>query len=473
MKIEIVRRLYPPEFDANEEMRFIRGTAKAAGIVVDVKAVPGSEPLRHEDGFPSPITIHRMDVTGRAALQDISLFIEFLGKRDWRAGDLERLQLQRDREAFRFTARLALPTFQPVDPQPGLARQRTNLALAVARAKPQRLIAALKALADIPDDEGVYVASAEVTDRLSMEGVVLGARVRNELASSFQGIAFSPGDGPCRAFTWPAKEFKAALAALCTGPPRKHLGNVAVRGKGPLTIRLRDVDVGGAFYVLHDLTGENFVVDTDVKGQLNLEVENATLDETFRAMRSAGLAVGEGPLRRVSIVDGKRPPAPADDYTGEAVTFQFQDASVRDVFCVFSHISGLEIAAPAGLRDRTTLYATELPWDRVLTQLVYSAGLRYSIDGARVSIGEERPGLNVCTEVDKTPGPPFASVKTPLALASASDLKLAGVGKAGGAWKAYVFVPWRWIAAVTPGQELFDARVRSVTEKGFETTNAQ
>jgi hypothetical protein len=173
MKIEIVRRLYPPEFDANEEMRFIRGTAKAAGIVVDVKAVPGSEPLRHEDGFPSPITIHRMDVTGRAALQDISLFIEFLGKRDWRAGDLERLQLQRDREAFRFTARLALPTFQPVDPQPGLARQRTNLALAVARAKPQRLIAALKALADIPDDEGVYVASAEVTDRLSMEGVVL------------------------------------------------------------------------------------------------------------------------------------------------------------------------------------------------------------------------------------------------------------------------------------------------------------
>ena len=472
MKIEIVRRLFPLEFDAEEEKRYIRGTAEAAGLVVDVKADPKSEPVRHEDGFPSPITIHRVDVSGRAALQDISLFIEFLGKRDWRAGDLESLQLKRDGDAYRFRARLALPTFDPVDPLPGLARQRTNLALAVARAKPQRLIAAVQALAQIPDDEGVYVANAEITDRLSMEGVVLGARARAGLAESFEGIAIAAGEGPCRPFTWPSKELKPGLAALCESPPRKHLGNVAVRGTGPLTIRLRDVDVGGAFYVLHDLTGENFVVDTDVKGRLNVDVENATLEETLRAVRSAGLAVGEGPLRRVSLIDGKRGPAPADDYTGEPLSFQFQDASVRDVLCVFSHISGLEIVAPSGLRDRTTLYAADLPWDRVLTQLVYSAGLRYSIEGTRINIGEERPGLNVCTEVAQKRDGPFTSVRMMLERSSASDLKLAGVGKAADTWKAYVFVPWRWLAAVAPGQELFDARVRSVGEKGFELVNA-
>lgn len=472
MQIEIARRLFPPEFDAEEEKRFIRGTAEAAGVVVDVKADPRAEPVRHEDGFLSPITIHRMDVSGRAALQDISLFIEFLGKRDWRAGDLERLQLERDGDAFRFAARLVLPTFNPVNPLPGLARQRTNLSMAVGHVKPKRLIAAVDALADIPDDESVYVATAEITDRLSMEGVVLGARARAKLADSFKGIAIASGDGPCRAFTVPAKEFKPELAALCAGPSQKKLGNVAVRGKGPLTIRLRDMDVGGVFFVLHDLTGENFIVDTDVKGQLSVDVENATIEETLQAMRGVGFTVGEGPLRRVSLVDGKRGPAPADDYTGEAVSFQFQDASIRDVFCVFSHISGLEIAAPSGLRDRTTLYAAELPWDRVLTQLVYSAGLRYSIEGARINIGEERPGLNVCAEVPEKRDRPFASARMMLEKSSASDLKLAGVAKAGGAWKAYAFVPWRWVAAIAPGQQLLDARVRSVGEKGFETVHA-
>lgn len=472
MKIEILRRLFPAGFDEQEEKRFILGTAKAAGIAVELKADPKAERVRHEDGFPSPITVHRMDVSGRAALEDIALFIEFLGKRDWRAGDLERMHLERAGDAFRFTARLALPTYDPVDPLPGLVRQRTNLSLAMARAKPQRLIAATQALADIPGDEGVYVVNAEITDRLSMEGVVLGARARAELVDEFKGIAVAAGDGPCRAFAWPAREIKPGLAALCAVPPGKHLGAVTVRGKGPLIIRLRDVDVGGLFFVLHDLTGENFVVDTNVKGQLTVDVENATVDETLRAMRGVGLAVGAGPLRRVSLVDGRRGPAPPDDYTGEAISFQFQDARIRDVLCVFSQISGLEIAAPAGLRDRTTLYAAELPWDRVLTQLVYSAGLRYSIEGTRINIGEERPGLNVCAEVPEKRATPFTSVRMMLERSSASDLKLAGVGKAGGSWKAYVFVPFRWVAAIVPGQQLFDARVRSVGEKGFETANA-
>ena len=474
MQIEMVRRLFPADFEVEAEEKYIRDMARIVEVPIEVRVLPEIEVLRHDDGFLSPLAIHRMEISGRADLQNIEMFFEFLGKRDWRAADLEQLRLERDGEPFRFTARMVFPTFGPADLPPGLARQKRNLAFLMKYAKRERLLAAVDALADVPDEEGVHVTSVDVDDTLSMQGVVLGSRARSNLVSAFEGIAIAPGDGPCRAFAWPAKQLDARLTALCAEPPRKHLGTVAARGKGALTIRLRDVDVGAAFFVLHDLTGENFVVDTDVKGLVNVDVENASIDETLRAMRGVGLAVSDGPLRRVSVAAGGRADTPADKYTGEPMSFSFQDASMRSVLCLFSQISGLEIAAPAAFRGRTTLYASEIPWDRVMTNLVYSAGLRYAIEGTKVYVGDERPGLNVCSEVqEESAGFPFATLRMPLALSSASDLKLAGVGKAGDEWTAYAWVPWRWIAAIKAGQELLDAHVRSVGEKGFEIANVR
>jgi len=474
MQIEMARRLFPADFEREAEEKYIRDIAKIVKVPIEVKVLPEIEVLRHDDGFPSPLTMHRMEISGRAGLQAIEMFLEFLGKRDWRAGDLERLRLERDGDLFRFTARMALPTFGYVEVLPGLARLKENLSLLMKYAKPERLRAAVSALADVPEDEGVHVTRVEVDEAFSMQGVVLGSRARSNLVSAFEEIAIAPGDGPCRSFAWPAKELDPRLTALCAEIPRKHLGTVAVRGKGTLTVRLRDVDVGGAFFVLHDLTGESFVIDTNVTGLVNVSVENASIDETLRAMRGVGLAVSAGPLRRVSVSAGGRAATPADKYTGEPMSFSFQDASMRSILCLFSQISGLEILAPAAFRGRTTLYASELPWDRVMTDLIYSAGLRYAIEGTKVYVGDERPGLNVCGDVEEESlGSPFATLRMPLASSAASDLKLAGVAKVGDEWKAYAYVPWRWIAEIGVGQELLDSFVRAVGEKGFEIANAR
>jgi hypothetical protein len=473
LQLEEVKRRVPPEFDPEAEERFIRGVAKVAEVPVEVRVVGVPEILRHEDGSPSPIAIHRLDVSGRADLQKIEIFVEDLAKRSWRAGDLDSLRLDRDGRDFRFTARLALPTMAPLETSPGLARQRSTLALITNRLQPARLTAAGDLLADVPDDEGVHVTQVRIGEGLTMQGVVIGSAARGYLGGAFEDeILIAPGGGPCRPFVVPAAPIDPAVAALCVPAPQRSLGAVAVRGNGgPLTIRLREIEAGGVFYVLHDLTGESFVVDSNVKGLMNVDVEAATLDETLRAMRSVGLAVSAGPLRRVSLVAGGRPPAAAADYTGEPVSLAFQDASVRSVLCLFSHLSGLTVIAPAGLADRTTLYAKELPWDRAMTELIASAGLRYSIDGTRVLVGDERPGLDACESVEEDSSRPFTQWRIPLVRSGRSDLKLAGVARMGDAWRAYAFVPWRWIAGIDVGQELFDGHVSAVGEQGFELAN--
>ena len=72
-------------------------------------------------------------------------------------------------------------------------------------------------------------------------------------------------------------------------------------GHGPLTLRLRDVDLADVFQVLAALGASGFVVDGDVAGRVSVEVTRATLDETLAAIRKAsGLEIAAaGPVRRV------------------------------------------------------------------------------------------------------------------------------------------------------------------------------
>ena len=72
-------------------------------------------------------------------------------------------------------------------------------------------------------------------------------------------------------------------------------------GKGPITLRLRDLDMADVFQVLAALGAGSYVVDGDVLGRASVEVSRATLDETLAAIRkSAGVEIAaSGIVRRV------------------------------------------------------------------------------------------------------------------------------------------------------------------------------
>src|ERR1700687_5753782 len=79
---------------------------------------------------------------------------------------------------------------------------------------------------------------------------------------------------------------------------------------GRLTLRLRDAALSDVFYVLHDLTGQGYLVDGDVVGRADVEIVDATADEVDRALEGLGPAFSlPGPLRRVSPA-GRDPAIP-------------------------------------------------------------------------------------------------------------------------------------------------------------------
>ncbi len=500
-KLETLKRRLPPEFDFDAEATFIRQTAEAARLNVRVTAVEGAETLPNANGLPSPLRIHRIEISGRSEIDDLEFFLELLQKRSWRMGDLDSLRIDREKDgAHRFVTRLILPVFVNADvPDPSgdyvesmrrrVAEGKANLTLVeswIARSESGRMAAARALLRSIPDDAATNVTQVRASDQMSLQGAIVGAAARAGFVAALENGGFGASrieitsEGACRPFsvvvqTGPKKtsviskklkDFDPPLAALCKQAAPKSLGDVAVRGKGGLTLRLRNVDVAGAFFVLHDLSGENFIVDSDVRGRINFDLDNASHEETFAAMSAAGLVVSAGPLRRVSLATGSRSPAPEQKYTGEPVSFSMQNADVRDVLCLFTQITGLGVAASASLRERTAIFVKDLPWDRVFSELISSVGLTYSIEGPRVILGAERPGTNVCEAAAPASDPRFASLVLPLASLAATDLELVGKARKGDGWKVYAYAPWRTIHALEAGQQLFDSRVRSIGPSG-------
>jgi hypothetical protein len=265
----------------------------------------------------------------------------------------------------------------------------------------------------------------------------------------------------------------ARAGALCAAVPEPASGRVAVRGAagGALSIHLRGIALADLALVLHDLTGEGFVVDGDVGGRVAVEVESATLDETLAALGATGLSVGKPPLRRLS----RAPVASAaGDFTGEPVTLSFQDADLADVLCVFEEITALRVRVPPALAARANIHVHDLPWDHSFAALIAAAGLGYSIDGTQVFVGPpaavEETGRaswpDACDGFAAADGSPVAQLHPPAVELGAADLTFLGVASDGEARRGYAYGAGRRILRLAPGDRLYDARVASVDARG-------
>jgi hypothetical protein len=478
---EEMRRI-PQQYVAADEEKVLRGVADAAGLSVKIATA------RPE----------RIDVSGRGAIATIASYLALLERRNTRVRDLESFRLDNDPSGeARFTMRFAFPTFTPADASATSGRpveqMRKTLEiregdLKKVRSLVQRTddgrhrdVAAL--LEGLPASDAIHVVSVQAEERLSLIGVVVGRGPRSELKNALERSGFGGSEmkiadrAACRPFVAsvvrgegkrmsvaerPAKEFDKGLLALCGRSAGKSLGAVSARGKdGAVDLHLRNADAATVFMALHELTGENFVVDTDVKGTMDVKMTRATPAAAFEAFRSVGLTIGSGPLRRVSRSSGGRAAAKAQTWEGEPLSFSFHDAAFADIFCLFQEITSLDIYAPP-LDDRVTIFAKELPWDRLMAELIASAGLEYSIDGTRLYVGPREKTAKVCETAMKPPSNPLTSLRLRLAELAAADLDI--IGYSGGT--AYAYAPWHYPVTLTPGTELSDGKVVSVDAVG-------
>jgi hypothetical protein len=364
-------------------------------------------------------------------------YLHLLSGRDWRAADLDALRW----ENGRLTARFVLPVYAgPIESAAPIER------LDWRRARD------LSQLLGATDISAVQVTRVAFEDEPLIEGLVVGAAARKELAGKVgeARLRTSPS-GACRAFAITTRERVLETPPLCRAEAEPVAGRVVVRGTGGLTMHFRAIDLANLFFALHDVTGESFIVDPDVKGSVDVEVENASLDAVLAAICTLNLVITDGPLRRVSRPNAAAPQS--GDYTGSGISTVFDGGDVRSILCLYETITGLKFYASPELRVKATVVVHERPWDEVLEALLAGARLRYTIDGTRVLVGEKATG-NACDPLPWV----FSDLRPNLEQLAAADFTLAGTGGA----KAYVYGPWRRIMILEPGTRVFDGVVQSI-----------
>lgn len=261
---------------------------------------------------------------------------------------------------------------------------------------------------------------------------------------------FAQDEAPCRV----ERDQGRSLTVKAGGP----------KGTGPLTLRLRDVDLADVFKVLHVVSGESFVVDGDVAGRATVELVRVSLDEALQALtRGAELRVsGTPPLRRVAV--DRKTPLPPLALAGGAppMTFAVKRGEVRDLLAVMSEADpGLAVLGPPGFLGRSSVFARDAALLDVRAAVLASAGLSERIeDGRRIL---EHPGGQ------DEPLPVAArNTEERLVLAphdvSVAELELAGLASAGGDWTAFAYTPTGGLASYQPGAKLGDGSVRTVSD---------
>jgi len=232
-------------------------------------------------------------------------------------------------------------------------------------------------------------------------------------------------------------------------------------GRGPLTLRLRDVDLVDVFQVLAVLGAGSFVVDGELAGRASVEVTRATFDETLAAVRKgAGVEIAAGGV--VRRVGAARPAAarPAAD-GGPPSSFALKRAEVRDVLAAMAEVDPqLAVLGPPGFLGRASVWTRDAPLGAVRAALLESAGLVERLEEERRVLVGRTGTMDAPVPVARAaPEPRLALRREELAVL---EFQLAGVASAGGAFVAFAYSPTGQLHAYRVGDRLVDAQIRAV-----------
>jgi hypothetical protein len=478
---ERFRRTIRASFDLDEEKRRIAAVAAKAElgtVTVRESAVERTPPLE----------IHKVEVSGAGSYSAAHFFLYILRL----GGQMDSVRFDAaEAGQVRFVARFSQPVWKgetaaetPLrDPSAELKRRldRQRAALdvitsAVDRAMINASADALAAFTEVLEEERVALTAATVADVLTIEGLATGSSARQAVESALVKAGLEPArirwleEGGCRRFTiitagapplGPAPEpefvsgrdvFDAASASFCRagdGPPLKVVAGRAA--DQPLFLKLRGVEAGHAFFILNDLFNENFVVDADVKGRIDLDGRaDGTLDDLYAALKSAGWHVSAGPLRRVS--QGKAAAPIVSKGGGPPVTLSFQDAALSDVLCLLQTLASSTLRMRDSQQRRVSVFAFEQPAGLIADALTPPRAAE---------------AVDPCT-LDDPPRPRLARI-TELGAAEwpVADLRVAAAAMLPSGAKAYVEVPSGFIFSVEAGTPFKDGRVKSIGLEGI------
>jgi hypothetical protein len=506
-RLETLRRILPDGPTASADILHVRDLAEAARLSrVEIQARP---PL--ESGPRGDVVL---DVTALGGYEEIDRFFRQVAL-SHRLVDVESLTLTATTEdVIQLGAVLRFPYWPVKAPLPsppessrprptGVPRPALDAFLrdqALALAKSEQIAARRRArrgprlflseLAAVVRDRPVVLGYASLGEEFTVRGLAVGEASVRALESRFergflrvseflmakQGACHrfevrgrSPVVGPDAELPIPVDDPFEQDAAPCH-TDRDGGRRIVVQGRaptpkspgrGPLTLRLRDVDLADVFQVLSVLGAGAYVVDENVTGRVSLELTRATLDETLAAVRkAAGIEIAEsGPVRRVStarLIPRKDPPG-----GGPPASFMLKRAEVRDILAVMSDVDpSLAALGPSGSLGRVSVWTKDAPLLALRAAVLDAAALAERLEEERRLIERKTPAGEAPVPVARSgPEPRLALRREDLAV---REFELAGVAAAGENFLVFAYSPTGQLNAYRPGDHLADSIVKSV-----------
>jgi hypothetical protein len=259
-------------------------------------------------------------------------------------------------------------------------------------------------------------------------------------------------------------------ASSCRGE-RDTATTITIQGRtpkpkepgGPLTLRLRDVDLADVFQALSALGFGSYVVDEAVAGRVQLELTRAPLEEALAAIRkSSRVELTEiGPLRRVSPT--RPPPRVGAAPTGGALaSFALKRVEVRDLLATMAEVDpDLASLGPAGFLGRVSVWTRETPVAALRAAVLESAGLTERIDEGRRILERTTGGADAASPVAPSASPRRLLLRREDL--TVREFELAGLGSSGERWLAFAYAPSGELFTYRPGDRLFDAVVQTIS----------
>jgi hypothetical protein len=512
-RLAALRRLLPDQPAPQAGLAAVRQAATAAQLSgVELTALPVVE--------QAPVASQPIEVSATGRYSDVDRFFRQLAQ-DAQLPDVARLTLSGTPEALvRFTAVVHFPWRPARTPLPappagvrlptfGLTRAQADgflrdeaLALARteavagwrrARRNPRLFLAELGA---IVRERPVVLTSASLADEFQVRGLVVGEAQSRALESRFERGFFRVADflmvrqGACRRFeargSVPVVGPEAELPLPSEEPfqqdaepckvdrdpgraPAIRAEAPARKPGGPLTLRLRDVDLADLFLALHHVTAEGFVVDGDVRGRVDVELGRLSLEEALAALRKSGLRVSEpSPLRRVSLaaIADTPPGAPAAGQAERPASFGLKRADVREVLALMSEIDpDLAALGPVGFLGRLSLFARETPLREMRRAVIAAAGLSEGSEEGRSVLRRTGGSEEALVPVAANGGGPTLVLRA--RDLDVSELGLAGIATSGDGFLAFAYGPTGTLNVYRVGDRLAQAEIKSIDATGL------
>jgi hypothetical protein len=367
-----------------------------------------------------------------------------------------------------------------------LAKSETIAALRRTRRNPRLF---LSEIAAIVRDRPVTLSFASLGEEFLIRGLSVGEGPTRALESRFERGFFRISDflmarqGACRRFEARGKAPVAGIEAELPLPAEDPFeqdespcrvdrdegktllvragGNAKAPGKGPISLRLRDMDVADVFQVLHLLTSQAFIVDEDVVGRATVELSGVTLEEVLSALRKAGLDIADrGPVRRVSSSRGEAlVVAPMGG--APSATFSLKRADARELLAIMTDMDpALAVLGPQGSLGRFSLWAKDLPLPDLRAALLSAAELTEKFEEGRRILQRKTGADDPVFPVAGTPSD-RRLVLRPQDLA-VQEFEIAGVATAGDSYRVFAYSPTGVLNAYRAGDRLADGVVTSV-----------